>query len=312
MNTTQTKNSDFERSLKSRETEEPIDMWFYRPLGFQMARMFNWAGFTPNAVTWIGIVLGVMAGICFYFQNLYINLLGMFLLVWANLHDSADGQLARMTGIKTVLGRLLDGLCGDIWFIVIYTAIAIRLTPEWGIYIYLLGAAAGYCHTKQAAMGDHYRNLHLYFLKGEEGSEFETSAQVKETYNSYSFFNRTFIYKAFFFFYYNYTKGQERWTPCLEKMLQTIKTHYPSRQLPAALRDEFLSQSRPLVKYTNILSFNTRVIVLFITLLFGEPWIYFVFELTVMNLILIYMLYQYRLICNRLTPRIEKNENAEI
>ena len=311
MNTAQKESNDFERSLKSRETEEPIDMWFYRPVGYQMARMFNRLGFTPNAVTWIGIVLGVIAGVCFYYQDLYINLLGMFLLVWANLHDSADGQLARMTGIKTTLGRLLDGLCGDIWFIVIYTAIAIRLTPEWGIYIYLLGAAAGYCHAKQASMGDYYRNLHLYFLKGEKGSEFETSAQVKETYNTYTF-GRALIYKLFFFFYHAYTKGQERWSPALQTMLTAMRKHYPSRQLPTALRDEFLVQSRPLVKYTNILSFNIRVIVLFVTLLFGMPWIYFVFELTAMNLIMIYMLYQYRLICNRLTQRIGKNENAEI
>ena len=311
MNTAQTEKTDFERSLKSRETEEPIDMWFYRPVGYQMARMFNRLGFTPNAVTCIGIALGVMAGVCFYYQDLYINLLGMFLLVWANLHDSADGQLARMTGIKTNLGRMLDGLCGDIWFIVIYMSIISRLMPEWGMYIILLAAAAGYSHTRQASLGDYYRNLHLYFLKGEEGSEFEASAQVKKTYDSYTF-GRTLIYKLFFFFYHSYTEEQESWTPALQAMLAAMKKRYPSRQLPAALRDEFLSQSRPLIKYTNILSFNTRVIALFIALLFGMPWLYFVFELTVMNLIFAYMLYKYRLICNRLTRRIEENENAEI
>ena len=304
-----TQQTDFERSLKSRETEEPIDMWFYRPIGYRMALMYNRMGFTPNAVTWIGIVLGVMAGVCFYFQNLYINLLGMFLLVCANLHDSADGQLARITGIKTTLGRLLDGLCGDIWFIVIYVAIAFRLTPDWGIYIYLLGAAAGYFHTKQAAMGDRYRNVHLYFLKGANNSELETSADVKAIYNSYTF-GRTLIYKLFFLFYHNYTKGQEQWTPALQKMFKTIETRYASQPLPPRLRDEYLRRSRPLIKYTNILSFNTRVIALFVSLLFNIPWAYFVFELIVMNAILVYMLCKYRTICSELTQRIE-NEKME-
>ena len=303
----QNDNKDFERSLKSRETEEAIDMWFYRPVGYRMALMFNRIGFTPNAVTWIGILLGLMAGICFYFQDIYINLLGMFLLVWANLHDSADGQLARITGIKTTLGRLLDGLCGDIWFICIYVAIAIRLTPEWGIYIYILGGAAGFLHARQAAMGDYHRNLHLYFLKGEKGSELETSTDVKKTYNSYTF-GRTLIYKLFFFFYLSYTKTQERWTPALQKMLKTIKAHYPTQNIPPQLREEFLLKSRPLIKYTNILSFNTRVIALFVSLLLNIPWAYFVFELTVMNIILAYMLCKYRLICKELTQRIENEE----
>ena len=308
MSTQQPEQNDFERSLKSRETEEPIDMWFYRPVGYRMALMFNRLNFTPNAVTWVGIFMGIMAGVCFYFQDIYTNLLGMFLLVWANLHDSADGQLARLTGIKTTLGRLLDGLCGDLWFIVIYVAIALRLTPDWGIYIYLLGGAAGYCHTKQAAMGDRYRNVHLYFLKGANNSELETSADVKNTYDSYTFFGSTFIYKVFFFFYHNYTREQEQWTPVLQKMLKTIKNRYASQTLPAWLRDEFLSKSRPLIKYTNILSFNTRVIALFVSLLFNIPWAYFVFELTVMNALLGYMLYKYRKICKELTQRIEHEE----
>ena len=37
------------------------------------------------------------------------------------------------------------------------------------------------------------------------------------------------------------------------------------------------------MKYTNILTFNTRAIALYISLLIGEPWLYFVFEIIVMT-----------------------------
>ena len=101
------------------------------------------------------IFIGIAAGICFYFQSLAINVIGMLLLIWANSYDSADGQLARMTGQKSALGRILDGAAGDFWFIAIYAAICLRLTPEWGIWIWLLAATTGFFHSKQAAMADY-------------------------------------------------------------------------------------------------------------------------------------------------------------
>ena len=152
-----------ESTLKSLDTEEFIDIHFYRPIGNQWALLFNKLGVSPNSITIASIFIGITAGICFYFQSLAINVIGMLLLIWANSYDSADGQLARMTGQKSALGRILDGAAGDFWFIAIYAAICLRLTPEWGIWIWLLAATTGFFHSKQAAMADYYRNIHLLF-----------------------------------------------------------------------------------------------------------------------------------------------------
>ena len=70
--------------------------------------------------------------------------------------------------------------------------------------------------------------------------------------------------------------------------------------IPQEVRNEFRERSLPLMKYTNILSFNTRVIVLFISLLIDMPWIYFVFEITILNGILLYMVVTHERICNKL------------
>ena len=106
-----------ESTLKSMDTEEFIDIHFYRPIGYRWALFFNKFGISPNTVTIASIFIGAAAGVCFYPHNLTINIIGMLLLIWANSYDSADGQLARMTGKKTPLGRILDGTAGDIWFI---------------------------------------------------------------------------------------------------------------------------------------------------------------------------------------------------
>ena len=63
----------------------------------------------PNTVTILSIFLGIAAGIMFVYQDLLHNIIGVLLLVWANIYDSCDGQLARMTGKKTRWGRLQFG-----------------------------------------------------------------------------------------------------------------------------------------------------------------------------------------------------------
>ena len=286
-----------ESTLKSLDTEEFIDIHFYRPIGYRWALLFNKMGVSPNAVTIASIVIGVAAGICYYPTDLAINILGMLLLVWANSYDSADGQLARMTGKKTPLGRILDGAAGDIWFITIYAAICLRLTPQWGIWIWVLAAITGFFHSKQAAMADYYRNVHLLFLKGKSGSELSYSPHLKEHYREMSW-RREFIYKLFETFYINYTVGQEQLTPQFQRLMNKIRTLYAG-QAPESFRVAFREKSLPLMKYTNMLSFNTRVIALFISLLIDLPWVYFLFEMTVLNAMLVYMIYTHEQFCKR-------------
>lgn len=80
-------------TLKSMDTEEHIDLWFYRPIGYMWAKLAARFGITPNAITIASIFLGVGAGVAFYYNNIWINILGMILLVWANSFDSADASL---------------------------------------------------------------------------------------------------------------------------------------------------------------------------------------------------------------------------
>ena len=62
------------------------------------------------------------------------------------------------------------------------------------------------------------------------------------------------------------------------------------------------------MKYTNILSFNTRCFALFIALFVKMPWLYFAFELTVLNGLLVYMTVRHENICKRFTIALERHE----
>jgi hypothetical protein len=300
------KKPDMESTLKSLDTEEFIDMHFYRPIGYRWALFFDKAGISPNTVTIISIFIGVAAGVCFYFSSLWVNSAGMLLLIWANSYDSADGQLARMTGKKSPLGRILDGASGDLWFISIYAAICFRLMPSWGFWIWALAAVAGYCHSKQAATADYYRNAHLLFLKGKSGSELSDSTVLKDNYNKLSW-KHDFLYKFFERFYLNYTESQEAWAPNFRRMMKTLRDKYQD-DIPDGFRTAFRAKSLPLMKYTNMLSFNTRVIALFLALFIRVPWLYFVFELTALNVMLVCMIATHERFCAAFSEQLLSGE----
>ena len=298
-------NEEFKASLKSLDTEEHIDIYFYRPIGYQWARFFRMLHVTPNVVTILSIFLGVGAGICFGFNDMLINVIGILLLIWANMYDSCDGQLARMTNQKSALGRILDGAAGDFWFISIYVAIAIRLMPEMGWRIWVLCLVSGIlCHSPQSRLADYYRQIHLFFLKGKEGSELDDADKQVELYKQMKW-SKEPLQKLFQFFYKNYTKGQEGDTPNFQVFKQTLRNLYPN-QLPEQLRADFREGSLPLMKYANILTFNWRSITLFVAILLGKPVLYPIVEIIVFTLIYLYMRSRHEKLCKMLNERVLK------
>lgn len=300
---------EYRASLKSQDTEEGIDLIFYRPIGFAWARLAARVGVTPNVITIASIFLGTGAAVAFFFPNLWINIAGMLLLIWANSFDSADGQLARLTGQYSRLGRILDGVAGDIWFFSIYLAICLRMNTfvPWFVahpwVIWTVAALAGICHAKQASMADYYRQFHLFFLKGRDGSELDSTRALLQKYRELSW-KHDFGRKLVMTFYLNYTLDQERWTPGMQRLRRAIMDRWPDGQIPASFREAFRRASLPLMKYTNILSFNWRAITLFVSLFIGRPWLYFVVELTVFNALLLYMVLRHESICRRFTRQL--------
>ena len=294
-------------TYKSTDTEEWLDVHFTRPIGLVIALVCRRLGIIPNAVTIFSIFIGAVAGVLFYFDDLKLNIIGILLLMFANFCDSADGQLARMTNNRTLLGRALDGFAENVWFVVINVAIALRLThepipftnTEWGIWIWVLSAVAGLlCHSPQCSLADYYRQIHLFFLKGKEGSELDNYAQQRAIYESLP--KEKWFDRLFYFNYANYCRSQERRTPQFQEFFKRIKNSQFS-----ILNSQFLSGSRPLMPMTNILTFNTRAICLYISLLVGMPWIFFVFEVVALQALYYYMHYRHEKLCECLTKKIK-------
>jgi hypothetical protein len=286
-------------SFKSEDTEEWLDVHFTRPIGLVFALLWNKLDIHPNVITIVSIFLGVGAGWMFHYTDLLHNIYGVLLLMFANFCDSTDGQMARITGKKTLIGRMLDGFSGDLWFTSVYLGIVARLwyqnipgtDIEWGFWGFVLCAIAGInMHSKQSSLADYYRQIHLFFLLGKEGSELDNYKQQRAHYESLP--KSEWLSRVFFYNYANYCKSQEQRTPNFQQFFERWKQQ-PSEDI----RQRLLAGSRPLMKYTNLLTFNSRAITIYVTCLLGCPWVYPLVEITVFQAMYMYMHHKHEKLC---------------
>ena len=323
---------NIEKTVKSNDTEEWLDTVWTRPIGYQWARFFNYFNVHPNTVTIWSMVIGVASAFFFVHgsfrtegtKGLLYNIIAVLLLAWANFYDSADGQLARMTGKKTQLGRILDGAAGDVWFIAIYHALTLRIYFHHDLEFQWLGienternsilatlvfyACAWFSgillHARQCGLSDYYRQIHLFFLKGKAGSELDSSLQQKRLYDETPWKGNV-IYKFFLLTYINYTRGQEKQTPQFQQLKQALKEKYGAAEnIPQAFRERFRQHSLPMMKWANILTFNTRAITLYVACLIDFPWLYVLTEVTLLTWLYLYMRHTHERFCKELTSNL--------
>jgi phosphatidylglycerophosphate synthase len=113
-------NENLNKTLKSVETEDWLDLHVVRPFCYYWAVLFAKLDIHPNTVTILSMFIGAASAIffgcgSFYYSGtwgLVMNIIAILLLCLADIFDCTDGQLARMTGKKSRLGRILDGVAG--------------------------------------------------------------------------------------------------------------------------------------------------------------------------------------------------------
>lgn len=147
-------------AFKAYEIEELADVYFFRPLGAILAHTARWVGLTPTHLTILGGTIGVVGGALLYDPRL--GLLAFALLIFHSIFDSSDGQLARLTGHSTELGRLLDGLAGYATHAAMYTAIVASDIRDGGSSLIVLWAVlAAFSNVAQAQLYDYHRTSYM-------------------------------------------------------------------------------------------------------------------------------------------------------
>ena len=325
-------NEEFKKTLKSSETEDWLDLHFVRPFCYYWALLFARLDIHPNTVTILSMFIGAGSAIffgcaSFYYngmEGLMFNIIAILMLCLADIFDCTDGQLARMTGKKSKLGRILDGLAGFTWFIPIYHAMIYRFylyhklefqwlgiedTPENALIVtgiaYIIGVIAGFMGTGgQQRLADYYIQVHLFFLKGDKGSELDNSKRQQEIYDQMDettpaverYFQKTYI---------DYTKKQEASTPQFQRLLDKLRSKFGSLDaIPQEVREEFRRNSLPVIKWNGLLTFNFRSFWLFLFCLLDVPVIYFIWEIVGMGLLYLYVKRRHESFCRKMADKL--------
>ena len=332
-------NEKYRATLKSAETEDWLDLHVIRPFCYYCAVFFAKFDIHPNTLTIWSMIVGA-ASAWFFAQGSFVygdnahgdtilgliyNIIAVVLLMIADVLDCTDGQLARMTGKKSRMGRILDGVAGFAWFIPIYHVMVYRFYLHHDIefsllgiadtqqnvliataVVYALGLIAGIAGLAgQQRLADYYIQVHLFFLKGEKGSELDNSMRQQEIYDQMTPETHTWAERYFQKSYIDYTKKQEAVTPQFQRLMARLREKFGSTDnIPQEVREEFRQKSLPVIFWNGLLTFNFRESWLFLFCLLDIPVAHFVFEIVFMGLLWKYVNHRHESFCKAIADRL--------
>ena len=201
---------EFLSSLKMLEVEEILDLIFYRPLAFLFVKIVYRTPITPNQVTWLAMLLGIIAGILFALGTSSSLLLGAILLILYDILDCSDGQLARLQNSGSLTGRIIDGFADYAVAVATYLGIGIGFasnTASPGFY-WIMTAFAGASNAVHSLTLDYYRNQFLDYALDRKGI-LSDDLQVYETEYKRLVANRTYnLDRLLIWIYLKYSRLQ--------------------------------------------------------------------------------------------------------
>ncbi|MGC4088887.1 MAG: CDP-alcohol phosphatidyltransferase family protein [Polyangiaceae bacterium] len=277
---------DYWKSLKPLEVEEPIDVWVHRPLAYLLSKALYPTPISPNLVTVISIIWGLVASVYMFVDTpWHLQIAGVSLFLSA-VFDCADGQLARMRGTSSVLGRMLDGAADLVvssvsvvggTYLVWKATHASPLQDAIVIALCVVTIVTGSLHTSNY---DHYKNIFLRMThpKYGEGEDYELAL---ERYRATAA-NASLAIRLVWPLYLLYIKRQrdyvERFDPYTKVRFAPLP---PFNEADAALYREHAGPAMRL--WRNWFGFGSLVFGMSVSIALGVVHYYMLFRLVALN-----------------------------
>jgi hypothetical protein len=264
---------------KGAAVEEWVDLRFFRPIGIRIARWLEPTETSADQVTLWSILIGLVAGHLFLYRDPWVNAIGFVLFVVSDVFDSADGQLARLRGTSTRLGRTLDGVGDHLRFLNLYVHLAIRLSlAGWHWHAAVLAVAAVLSHSFQSSAVDFVRNAYLWV--GEGRGELDLPEDLLPVGKG------TLLERFGEWVYAGYVRRQLWLFPRTLELVRALRRVEVVESFRAAYRE----RQQPLLPLCSWLGQNIRFGLLGLAAVCGYPSAYLWTEVLAMNLVLFVVL----------------------
>jgi phosphatidylglycerophosphate synthase len=265
---------------KGDAVEEWIDLHFFRPVGIRIAGALRSTRISADHVTMWALVTGLVAGHLFLYASPLVNFAGFLLFVVSELLDSVDGQLARIRGVSTRWGRLLDGIADTARFVNLYVHFAARLFLNHaapGAWALVLVALAS--HSIQSGAIDFIRSAFLEVGEGRDGELDlpETVGRMRGT---------TFGRRLAAWIYVPYVKRQVWIFSRTVTLVRALRQSGGMGNRAAEVwRAAYRERQRSLLPLCGWLGQNIRIIMLGLLPLIGGPYGFFWLTIVPLNLV---------------------------
>jgi phosphatidylglycerophosphate synthase len=107
-----------------------VDKYFNRPVGRFVSKALVRTPITPNQVTVVSALVGLLGAYCFARGNYLAGIVGALWLQLSALIDCVDGDIARIAFKESPIGKWLDIGLDQVVHVAVFAAIAVGLSEQ--------------------------------------------------------------------------------------------------------------------------------------------------------------------------------------
>lgn len=285
---------DLRRPVRPRELQDPLNLYLYHPLAWQLARVLSRTRLTPNMVSVIGGLCVVAAAVAYSQPWWPVSaLLGLALHMTWHVVDGADGDLARLTGRASPFGEMVDGICDYASHIVLYFVLIFILKAQIGNVAWAWGVIAGISHIVQSNHVEVQRRSYQWWVYG--------VPWLKNTRRKRDPGELRGGAAGLADLYLRLASGL---TPYAQRIDTAVDEANGNPVRLAQIADTVRSEAPPLLRIVKLLGPNPRALVLGASMLLGTPLWYFAYQAIVLNMMLVWSVTAHNAAAKRVAARI--------
>jgi hypothetical protein len=185
-------------------------------------------------------------------------------------------------------GRIVDGACSMLMYIVVYVALGWGLAARTGDWSWaVLAALAMVSHSVQSALYDFYRGEYIRIVKKRQAADPDAPEALARAQRSVGTAGSGPARGAMLALYRHYATRQVWTTPTYQPLLRAIRERFPDRPVSERFAQAYGRLQRRMVRWWNYLGPNVHLLLLTAAVLARRPGLYLWANVVLLNVYLL-------------------------
>jgi len=278
---------------KPRELQGFLNAAIYHPIAGALARALVPTPVTPNMVSVFGALMVVSAGVFYTLVDGAAGIAFGFLLhlSW-HVVDGADGMLARLSGRASPSGEVVDGMCDYFGHGILYALLAAQLDDRIGWVAWAIALGAGVSRAIQSVYAESGRRTYQWWVYDVPWLQNQRDPQP----GLGGALSRAYLWA------WNRMSGA---TQRVDALVVGAEHDRHERTRIADIARAAGTRTLPVLA---ALGANPRTILLGLSMIAGSPLWFFLIELVVLNLVLVFAVLQGAASARRIAARVARGD----